>query len=1385
MIQIREIRDYFANEVEYIVDLTKVVMYEHTVITKYLRLQPELSDEACNDFKIMNYIPSDFKYMTPYYRFNEKEQTKNFKKYIFFDNNVHLFENKRNLIVADFEIFYFNFISYRDFDTNLYLFQEDENWYRAKEDELIKKGVSQAKYKMFNDASDLLSNKHDADTTYDTVIVTMVMDIQFSYYKLYLQSKVPNYYLFVTCALSKLRKGGTLVIFLPRSSFLNNALHKLLHLLSVHFDDYIFDDNSTVLTWTGFKANVPADTMDALRSISIETRPYAYLACMSLRHLHYLLSNNRDNTALGYRVDLDEVGLRDAFKDEEPMASMQVLHDVNLQVEPTIKGTHLISELDRYYRNMDKYIYETTERYVLRTDPKDYHTSYVEDEHREKMLYERTMTFIKYFERNGIPYNKANLAYIKQYNESTMTKLFSLSNTIIHLLMKYRDESELSVDEVSRSSSSSSSWRSTALEDVQKMTGAGFEVKQSLVEKYETDNEKNKEDKKDITEAMRRIKAVSEDFTRGVSAKVSGMLRQATGGGAVPVSNAFVKLWEIYELVPQVLALERRRLAPTREPDRSMPKAVEDLRVFHIAEAPGQWIYCTTHYLRTRSKPVGYDWRAMSLDSQHTSNKAKYGEGIFADQYGFIRGNPDHWVYGADGTGDFTNPENIRWYREYVREWCGGAGPDLITGDAGMNGEGVGLRDLQLIDLCQMLMVLACGSVGSSSITKHFLPYIRNIPESFEASGFFMCLLYCYHWAFDEVRLVKPLTSNPDSGEFYVVCTGQREIPDEVLNGLVDRVAGFETNECLFDESLVPDEFQKQVVEFVRRMSDNISVQYDIQNTLLTCLTDDSEVIQQELQCSRYLGSEEMESVRKTRVQKWIEMYNLDFDEGAIITKKSKKFRGNDVQSGGRFGNTDDSSSSSMTKNMKSTRSVTVSTKYNQYNEELKRELSDYYETSAKRKGSVVQETEWRTEAKKDRKQRRKLSLNIDDALSDDELDAYFSTGEMPSVFTTDYVPEVIGKDSALQSQITKKGLLTLANSEQNIPTTSTSMPRASDLTSSNAAIKESNESESVQSDDNESDSVHSNESESGESNESESGESNENENSEMDDENNSKKRTSSELGVTMSGGNPNPSPNPSPSDSYMYYIAGCKECGFYQSAIKELKERGVRYEVVLESESMDDYRVVDGKGGLRTAIEAAMKMLVKYRDRNDREKMSNFSEHKSSPLIWRKNEETRDVDYIGGYDQLVELFGAEVDKKGQKGGTKDMKSMKLQDPHFETLGREKSWEMRPRSLDEKTGKEKRLDWVEGTRVEVHRNEPIGEEDDSYVVVIEERREYPASPDAFEVALKELGYENLLPRVEGVTDASSGAEYYRGITPSYGEDERERGVVAWRVRREE
>jgi len=388
------------------------------------------------------------------------------------------------------------------------------------------------------------------------------------------------------------------------------------------------------------------------------------------------------------------------------------------------------------------------------------------------------------------------------------------------------------------------------LDDLQGTHILGFKVRESLL------NNMNE------TKIPHSVKKVSEGFARGVAQYVliNFKLPRKT-------SNAYMKLWELYASVPQLLPNKKQ------------------INVFHLAEAPGQWINCTRHYIETkRHKVEHYNWIANSLNPTHPTNVAKYGKNIFADDYGFLKKYPQKWLFGEDDTGDITKGKNLKWFKEYMNEFkakSGGEGLHLITGDAGMgSGSGIKLVDLQKIDYAQMCMVAICSKKGTNCVIKHFNYLNLSYEKSFEASGFFISYLYIYYLMFDSVRLIKPNTSSPNSGEFYLVGLRFTGLDDSVLNTLIKELDTFKENQCFFKKEEIPEAFTSQVIEFIEKLLELNNKQFDIVNMLLTCIVDkDGEKKankkENEKKCKKYLDKEFITKIQTKRYKEWIKTYKF------------------------------------------------------------------------------------------------------------------------------------------------------------------------------------------------------------------------------------------------------------------------------------------------------------------------------------------------------------------------------------------------------------------------------------------------------------------------------------------------------------------------------
>lgn len=323
------------------------------------------------------------------------------------------------------------------------------------------------------------------------------------------------------------------------------------------------------------------------------------------------------------------------------------------------------------------------------------------------------------------------------------------------------------------------------------------------------------------------------------------------------VSNAFVKLWEIYATFPWLLAGD----------------SSGKINMFHMAEAPGQWINTTyTYFKQHMPNNIKYDWYANSLNAEHPQIRGLIS--ALKDDYGLIKRYRDRWIWGADGTGDITNPDNIRWYGEYIsRKFAGSGGVHVVTGDAGLNIGETPLEFLQKLDFAQMVMVACTSAPGSCCIIKHFLPYLAGFDKlSSKASGFFMSFMYMYHLMFREFHMFKPLSSSPGSGEFYVVARGFLGLDQNIKDKLLEALGSFRVNHPIFEFRDIPRWFVTKVAGFINELTQRNIYNEAIGIEVLKCFMNNPA----EIDCSHYLSDAGTFKEKKEKdIRDWMAKYKL------------------------------------------------------------------------------------------------------------------------------------------------------------------------------------------------------------------------------------------------------------------------------------------------------------------------------------------------------------------------------------------------------------------------------------------------------------------------------------------------------------------------------
>ena len=394
-----------------------------------------------------------------------------------------------------------------------------------------------------------------------------------------------------------------------------------------------------------------------------------------------------------------------------------------------------------------------------------------------------------------------------------------------------------------------------------------------------------------ISRAPVEIINIVNDFTRGVSTYININYKNKP----VKISNAFCKLWEILEVFDTII--------PIININNSYQK--QKFKVFHIAEAPGNMIECAKYFVKKKRGHIklnNYEWKANSLNPNNLKNQEIYGKGkIFDDEYKLMKKNPDNWLWGEDDTGDITNTMNIKWFKNYINtKWLIHKNDklDLICGDGGLNTDNEPIL-LQKLDLAQVIMVVACSSIGGSCIIKHFTPYIKRHTNTYEASGFFIGFLYLYFITFENVNLFKPYTSNPDSGEFYVIGRGFKGIEEHQLTNLYEILDNFKLNDGIIKKEDIPESFVIQINGFIEKISNLNTINIEKQNLLLNCYKENQDKnknyykktkknkiiknnvsntydIKYKIYCNKLLNKNTVKELLIPRYKEWIKMYNFE-----------------------------------------------------------------------------------------------------------------------------------------------------------------------------------------------------------------------------------------------------------------------------------------------------------------------------------------------------------------------------------------------------------------------------------------------------------------------------------------------------------------------------
>ena len=204
--------------------------------------------------------------------------------------------------------------------------------------------------------------------------------------------------------------------------------------------------------------------------------------------------------------------------------------------------------------------------------------------------------------------------------------------------------------------------------------------------------------------------------------------------------------------------------------------ATGTVRVFCNAELPGAFVAAWHHYAETRSQAT-LEWAACSLWSD------TWDDGVLGDQYGLAAGTPDRWLMSSDMRGDLTRVRDVARLVDCVRRRIGPV--DVYCSDAGIDVGQASDQQEELtapVHLGQVVTGLAVLRPGGTMVVKTF-----TFTKPWSAALLGVCRA-----AFDDVSLVKPVTSRAANSEVYLVSRGFLGVSDAAMRQLLAGIKRFD-----------------------------------------------------------------------------------------------------------------------------------------------------------------------------------------------------------------------------------------------------------------------------------------------------------------------------------------------------------------------------------------------------------------------------------------------------------------------------------------------------------------------------------------------------------------------------------------------------------------
>ena len=308
-----------------------------------------------------------------------------------------------------------------------------------------------------------------------------------------------------------------------------------------------------------------------------------------------------------------------------------------------------------------------------------------------------------------------------------------------------------------------------------------------------------------------------------------------------PISRSFFKLWEIINNYKYII-----------------PKNTTNLKTAHIAEGPGGFIECIYKYIQQNNINSINEIYGITLLSKNRSIPNWKIKKNFINDFNIKLNNYN------EGDGDLYNFENIQKFMDDVKNESDNYNCcDFITADGGFDFSAdfnEQENNFIIFLICELYTVFNLLKIGGNAVIKIYDIYSK---ESIK-------ILYIISLFFEEVLIIKPLSSRPANSEKYLLCKNfiYNETDFDKYNDLFKNIILNKDLKLLENEN-APYKFLKHVTNYNKFYTER-QIKYIDKTIELINEMDSSKVINEKLFLKNIYNSNKKYAIE------WCNNYNIE-----------------------------------------------------------------------------------------------------------------------------------------------------------------------------------------------------------------------------------------------------------------------------------------------------------------------------------------------------------------------------------------------------------------------------------------------------------------------------------------------------------------------------